>query len=239
MKKYFLNFVLVFFLVSCSSKKKFSDHSLVQTKPSTDFTIAFGSCNRQNVENKLWPAVFEHTPNVWIWGGDIIYADTDDMEKMGYDYKLQKEQANYQQLVKLSKVLGTWDDHDYGLNDGGYEYHMKNESQQLFLDFIDVPKNDNRRNRQGVYHSEVFETDKGSIKVIVLDTRYFRTELTKSTENNRRYQPNEFGNGTILGEMQWQWFKDELHNSNSDFNVIVSSIQVLSSEHQFEKWANH
>src|SRR5690606_31116833 len=86
--------------------------------------------------------------------------------------------------------------------------------------------------------SEVFETDKGSIKVIVLDTRYFRTELTKSTENNRRYQPNEFGNGTILGEMQWQWLKDELNNSNSDFNVIVSSIQVLSSEHQFEKWAN-
>ena len=237
MKNCFLNFVLVFFLVSCSSKKKFLDHSLLQSN-STDFTIAFGSCNQQNLENKLWPAVFEHVPDVWIWGGDIIYADTDDMKKMADDYKLQKEQANYQQLVKMSKVLGTWDDHDYGLNDGGYEYRMKNESQQLFLDFLDVPKNDIRRSMQGVYHSEVFDTNKGSIKVIVLDTRFFRTELTKSTENDRRYQPNDYGKGTILGELQWLWLENELNSSKADFNIIVSGIQVLSQEHQFEKWAN-
>jgi alkaline phosphatase D len=32
------------------------------------------------------------------------------------------------------------DDHDYGKNDGGAEYPNKQGSQQLFLDFLDEPK---------------------------------------------------------------------------------------------------
>ena len=74
-----------------------------QEEKQSHFTIAFGSCNKHTVANLLWDDILNTKPEVWIWGGDIIYADTDDMEKMGYDYKLQKEQANYQQLVKLLK----------------------------------------------------------------------------------------------------------------------------------------
>lgn len=231
-------FLGVLSLVSCATKTPVAENNSQTISADNDFTIAFGSCNRQNVENKLWPAVFEHSPDVWIWGGDIIYADTDDMQKMANDYKLQKEQAHYQQLRKNTKVIGTWDDHDYGKNDAGEEYLQKEESQQLLLDFLDVPKNDPRRSQHGVYHAEVFKTDKGSVKVIVLDTRYFRTALTKSTTNSRRYQPNNYGEGSILGETQWMWLSKELKNSKADFNIIVSSIQVLSGEHQFEKWAN-
>lgn len=239
MKMYkYLKLTVVLLLVSCTAKQPIVENNTQNTDAATDFTIAFGSCNRQTIKNKLWPAVLEQQPDLWIWGGDIIYADTKDMQKMANDYKLLKDQPHYQTLVKTSKILGTWDDHDYGLNDAGEEYEMKVESQQLFLDFLDVPQNHARRNREGVYHSEVFKSAEGSVKVIVLDTRYFRTALTKSTTNNRRYQPNKYGEGTILGEAQWQWLQEELTNSKANFNVIVSSIQVLSGEHQFEKWAN-
>lgn len=226
-----LSLLLLVLFAGCKSSSELANSE-------TDFVIAFGSCNNQKLENKLWPAVLKNNPNLWVWGGDNIYSDTYDMDKMAMDYKIQKEDKAYASLVNSTRVLGTWDDHDYGLNDGGEDYEMRKESQQLFLDFFDVPKNDPRREREGVYHSELFETENGSIKVIILDTRYFRTALTKSETQKKRFQPNTYGEGTILGEEQWQWLESELKNSRANFNVIVSSIQLLSGEHGFETWAN-
>jgi hypothetical protein len=37
----------------------------------------------------------------------------------------------------ISQIVGTWDDHDYGLNDAGKEFEGKDVSQQLMLDFLD------------------------------------------------------------------------------------------------------
>lgn len=207
-------------------------------KDTTNFVIAFGSCNKQNVENVLWKEIKKNNPNLWIWGGDNIYADTDNMKKMEKMYQQQLQQQDYANLIKNTEVLATWDDHDYGINDGGVEFHKKDEAQQLFLDFLNVPKDSPKRIQQGVYTSKNFKTNSGEIKVIVLDTRYFRTALTKSKIKGKRYEPNPNVEGTILGETQWKWLTNELNNSTTDFNIIVSSIQILSSEHGFEKWAN-
>jgi alkaline phosphatase D len=226
-----LSFLSLFCLLGCKSTG-----NLDNSQP--DFIIAFGSCDNQKLENNLWPAVLKNNPNIWIWGGDNIYSDTYDMEKMANDYKTQKEDNEYLKVVNSTSILGTWDDHDYGLNDGGEEYEMRKESQQLFLDFFDISKDDPRRERKGIYHAELFETINGSVKVIVLDTRYFRTPLTKSETQKRRYEPNNYGEGTVLGEAQWQWLASELKDSKAEFNVIVTSIQLLSGEHGFETWAN-
>jgi len=222
MKKLALLFIL-FICFSCTQKNE-------------EFIIAFGSCNKQYVENVLWTEVSKNSPKVWIWGGDNVYSDTDSMPKLREDYRLQWKQKGYKEFVNSVDVLATWDDHDYGLNDGGVEFHKKKESQQEFLDFLKVPKDDQRRNQEGVYTSKEYRTNQGSIKVIVLDTRYFRTSLTKATEENKRYQPNTYGKGTVLGEQQWNWLAKELKNSKADFNVIVSSIQFLSYKHGYESW---
>ena len=201
------------------------------------FTIAFGSCNNQRLNNPFWEDILSLQPDVWVWGGDNIYADTNNMRKMERMYKTQKKVKSYKELTTKIPVLATWDDHDYGKNDVGVEFEMKDESQQLFLDFLDVPKNSPRRKQQGVYHSKTFKTGNGNVKVIVLDTRYFRTSLTKGT-NGKRFQPNTYNKGTILGKTQWKWLTNELTNSTETFTIIVSSIQILSKEHGFEKWAN-
>ncbi|AUC84486.1 alkaline phosphatase [Polaribacter sp. ALD11] len=219
-------------LISCSPSKN------VKHSNTNDFTIAFGSCNKQYVENVLWKQIKKNKPNLWIWGGDNIYSDTHDMNKLKKDYETLKNQKGYLELVNNIPVMATWDDHDYGKNDSGIESPKKDEAQAIFLDFFNVGIKSPRRNQKGIYHSEIFKSEKGSVKVIVLDTRYFRTALTKSTKKKKRFTPNTYGNGTVLGETQWKWLTDELNESKADFNIIVSSIQVLAAEHGFETWGN-
>jgi len=41
----------------------------------------------------------------------------------------------------------------------------------------------------------------------------------------------------MLGKDQWNWLTNEL-KKNTDLNIIVSSIQVIPTNHGFEKWGN-
>ncbi len=205
---------------------------------SPNFTLAFGSCNNQQIANPFWEDIQSHNPDVWIWGGDIIYSDTEDMKLLEKNYHIQKNKLRYQEFIKSTEILATWDDHDYGVNDGGTEYPMKEASQQLFLDFIAVPINDIRRKQEGVYFSKTYNVDKYKVKILLLDTRYFRTSLTADDETDKRYKPNPYGEGTMLGETQWKWLEDQLSDSDADYHILMSSIQFLSNLHGFESWGN-
>ncbi|OED47251.1 hypothetical protein AB832_00655 [Flavobacteriaceae bacterium (ex Bugula neritina AB1)] len=48
------------------------------------------------------------------------------------------------------------------------------------MDFLGVEKNDPRREQEGIYTSSIFKLETTTIKVIVLDTRYFRSPLKKA-----------------------------------------------------------
>ncbi len=234
MKKLSVLFLSVIFLVACKSNKP-----ALSKDPAGDlFTVAFGSCNKHDEENLLWDDVLALNPDVWVWGGDIVYADTDDMQLLDSIYSLQNEVAGYKALRSKVPVIGTWDDHDYGVNDGGVDFHAKKESQQEFLDFLGVGQDSPRRQQEGVYTSHDYGVSSGKVKIIVLDTRYFRTALTPDTLTKKRNKPNVYGLGTMLGETQWNWLKNELSTSKADFNLIMSSVQFLSNQHGFECWGN-
>ena len=241
-KKNIYLILLVITITSCnyntdtySSKK---ETTTVIPIAKNDALFAFGSCSNQAFEEQMWDEINFNKPEVWIWGGDAVYSDTEDPEYMKEQYRIQKSNIGYQTLLKQTTVIGTWDDHDYGANDAGKEYPMKNESKEIFLDFLDIPKNASIRNRDGVYNSYEYKYDKGSIKVILLDARYFRTKLTPDTFGKKRYLDNVDSTGTMLGNKQWKWLENELNSSKADFNVIVSGIQVLSNLHGFEAWGN-
>ena len=167
----------------------------------------------------------------------VEYSDVD---KIRAFYNAQNEVKGYKKLKSEVEVIGCWDDHDYGLNDGGVEWSAKEGSQQAFLDFMDVPGSSPRRLQEGIYTAYNYELVQkpGKIKIIVLDTRYFRTSLSPDPSGEKRYIPNEYGEGTVLGETQWEWLAKELTNSQADFNIIISSIQFLSDQHGFEAWGN-
>jgi len=237
-----LSFLIAIVLIGCKQKETsvpiVEDTSEVQNT-TYDLTIVFASCNDQDRPQPLWRPIIETQPDLFIWGGDNIYADTDDMKKMKADYDKVWANADYQELSNKTKIIGTWDDHDYGKNDLGVNWKMKKESQKLFLDFLKVPESDVRRKQEGVYSSETISTEKGSVKIILLDTRYFRSPLKKSTIEGKRYEPwQKEGGGTILGKTQWQWLENEMKDDSADFTLLVTSIQFLSDEHGYEKWAN-
>ncbi len=225
-------FIILF--LSCATQKK----KPVNVDNTADFTLAFGSCNKTDIPNLLWDDILNIKPDVWVWGGDNIYADTDDMVKLKQMYAAQNKIDGYDALKNATTILGTWDDHDYGLNDGGVEFTAKAESQQMFLDFMNVAKNDPLWKQEGIYTTKEYKLKQGTVNIIILDTRYFRTQLTPDTETGKRIKPNVYGEGTLLGEAQWNWLEGELNETKADFNVIVSSVQFLSNEHGFETWGN-
>ena len=174
------------------------------------FVLSFGSCNNQNLPNPMWKPILENDPDVFIWGGDIIYSDTYDMNLMKHNYNRFKNDSSYAYFREQTEIMGVWDDHDYGLNDGGVHYSKKDSAQSLFLDFFDVDLKNPRRNRQGIYHSRVFKTGGSSIKIILLDTRFFRSDLEKDPSGKKRYIPTSNTESTMLGEKQWAWLQEEL-----------------------------
>ena len=230
-------FLLIASIVQLSCVKK-KDDNILKNKPENEFTISFGSCNNQNITNSIWGEILKNDPDLFIWGGDIIYSDTEDMKFMSKNYQEQKLDSAYSDFIKKIPIMGTWDDHDYGVNDGGVEYKKKDSVQQIFLDFFDVDTSNYRRSRKGVYYAEEIKIGDNSVNIIVLDTRYFRSNLTKDSTGIKRYIPNKSVDLTILGKEQWSWLENQLNSSKSNFNIIVSSIQFLSYEHGFESWGN-
>ncbi len=201
------------------------------TQPLT--RIAFGSCNRENKPQPMWEYIVQNKPQLWIWLGDNVYGDTHQMDVLKQKYDRQKNNLAYQKLTASTPVIGVWDDHDFGINDGGKAFPKKKESQQLMLDFLGEPADSERRRREGAYTSYRYGPKGKQLKVILLDARYFRDTLQKKGD---AYLFNE--TGSILGESQWQWLEKELQNSEAAIHLIASGIQMIPREHRFEKWAN-
>ena len=125
----------------------------IQTK---DFSLAFGSCfNAVNGHYKdLFKDILEDQPDVWLWLGDMAYVDKPVMPFVN-EYASEEDRRNtfmttyddkyYSQLRKSTKVIGIWDDHDYGLNNAGIENPIKENNKQVFLDYLDEPMDSKRR----------------------------------------------------------------------------------------------
>jgi len=189
-----------------------------------DIKIAFGSCNQVHYPQPLWESILSLQSDMWIWLGDTIYADTEDMGRMRALYETQARHPEYAKLVQRTRVVGTWDDHDYGVNDGWRAYPKRAESQQAFLDFIGEPTDSARRRQEGLYTSYTLGNGAQSVKVILLDERYHRDEPGPE--------------GDILGAEQWTWLEAQLRESSSSIHLLGSSTQIIPEEHDHEKWAN-
>jgi alkaline phosphatase D len=192
--------------------------------PAETFTLAFGSCNRPSLPQPLWSDVRALAPDAFAWLGDIVYADTHDIRRTRRLYAEQAARADYQALVAQTRVVGIWDDHDFGKNDVGSEYPERLESQAALLDFLGEPMKSARRARPGTYASYLFGDGARQVKLILLDGRFHR-DLPGAR-------------GDTLGETQWAWLESELSSSTARVNLIGSGYQVLPLEHSNEKWGN-
>lgn len=234
-----LAFAAFLFWEAEKSKSVRPDVLQMETGPSEAdvTTIAFGSCNRQDEPQGYWPTISAHKPDAWLWLGDIIYADRYGIDGIPGQYDIQKNAPEYAAFREsVPYIYGIYDDHDYGLNDGGKEYEHRAMAKNHLLEFLDVPEDAAVRSREGGYQSYLIGEGDRAVKVILLDSRYFRDAVVPPTKDGHRYGQNE--DGDILGEAQWAWLETELRNNEAAAHVIASSIQVLPEEHGYEKWAN-
>ncbi|HEY4651175.1 MAG TPA: alkaline phosphatase D family protein [Pontibacter sp.] len=194
--------------------------------------IAFGSCNNQREAQPLWDDVVRNRPDLWVWLGDNIYADTRDMQLMQQYYQEQLQNPGYRQLLQVCPVTGTWDDHDFASDNADKYFPHKQQSQQLFLDFIGVRKNAPVRQQEGIYRSLTLGKGKQKVKIILLDGLYHRDPYTMLLG---LYLPNS--QADILGEAQWQWLEKELTNSDAQVHLIASGLQVLPTSSSYTNWS--
>jgi alkaline phosphatase D len=209
--------------------------------------IAFGSCADQNNPCPVWGTIAEYRPDLLVLLGDNVYADLEDgrlkpstPERIAAAYRQLDAVPAFHQLKQQVPILATWDDHDYGNNDAGVEWEHKDAAAKIFHDFFGTPAESSRRKQRGIYHAAVFGPVGKRVQVILLDTRYFRSPLTKADAplpgfRARPYIPAEGQDQTMLGETQWKWLEEQLKQP-AEVRILGSSIQVLSNEHPFEKW---
>ncbi len=186
--------------------------------------IAFGSCGLQFGEQFIWNSVVDRDPQLWIWLGDNIYGDTEDMDVLRKKYQQLGDNHNYGLLKEKCPIIATWDDHDFGVNDGGKDYPAKKESQRVFLEFFQEPANSPRWDQEGIYTSYAYGSGDKQVKVVLLDVRYHRDEPDTD--------------GDVLGEEQWKWLEKQFTESEAKLVIVGSSFQFVSDQHPFETWGH-
>ncbi|MCB0366832.1 MAG: alkaline phosphatase family protein [Bdellovibrionaceae bacterium] len=177
--------------------------------------FVFASCNRQHNPQPLWKDIIAQRPQFFLWGGDNVYINSSDPDVMKKEYLVLLDNPDYQDLRRQTPIIGTWDDHDYGEDNGGIGFLIKDFSQSQFLDFIGEPAISPRRSQKGIYTAYTMGPPDQLVKVILLDTRFHKTSSFATDAD-------------ILGEEQWQWLEEQLAGSKAKVHFLVSSFSVLS-----------
>ena len=194
------------------------------TTPDTDkptkVTLGMGSCAPSD-PNRIWAQVIKEGCEGFIFLGDTPYVDTSDLDLARTKHRQFLAQPEIREMIKRLPCWGTWDDHDFGRNDGHGDFKGKQICRAAFTEyranatFGHDTKGNMQPNRfgdgQGIYTSFCY----GPIEFFLLDPRWFsRTE-------NSWADPSKT---TCLGKQQWQWFKRMLLASTATFKCITTGM---------------
>ena len=231
-----------------------SSHLTAQTQPAakvqTLTTIAFGSCARERRKQPVWQDIIAQAPELFLMIGDNHYADfwmkdgkmvmepVRSAERIREAYQMLGDQPGFIAMKKQCPLLATWDDHDYGANDKGNDFRLREASQKEFIRFYGFEDDHPIHKQQGIYHAKIFGSGNQRVQIILLDTRYHRDRLErKDVPGGGPYGPSTNNEKTVLGEAQWSWLQDQL-SQPAEIRIIASSIQVVADEHGWETWGN-
>jgi len=252
-------------LKSCESTLHSQDLSF----PNRTLTrIAFGSCHNKKYSNpSIWNSIRDTIdPELWIWTGDSVYPPKGvaSMDALAYEYQQMKENKTlgYKNFLEETKslwgVFGTWDDHDYGANDHGKRMPNRKERANLFRHFLGLSP----IQRDGLYSSVIVGSGSRKVKLVLLDTRWFRDDHCIPSIGAHSWIPLSAGLScfarwitaglfpqwcskqglTMLGDEQWQWLEDQLDPNVDEgvapLTILVSSVQVLTTNPTMEGWGH-
>ena len=192
----------------------------------------------QDEAQPILDAVQERGFELFLMLGDNVYGDVTspmDQTELREAYERQGNSPRFDRLRRATPMLAVWDDHDFGVNDGGATFVGRHLAEELFDNFWRIPADSAGGSRPGIYESHLVGPPGHRTQILLLDTRFFRSDLKKSDAENRRYDPDPDPGKTMLGEAQWRWLEAELKKP-ADLRLLVSSIQVLAEGHGWEAW---
>lgn len=205
--------------------------------------IAVGSCNQQDNPQHMWELIAARDPQAFLFIGDNVYGDTGwdggaDLATLRAAYAKQSSHPEFVDFSARVPVMATWDDHDFGFNDGGASFSHRRFAEDIFETYWRMPED--VRSREGVHYSRMYGAEGQRVQIIMLDTRFFRTNLRRPMPGEDgpavgRYLPSEDPNADMLGGAQWAWLEAELAKP-ADLRLVVSSIQMLTTAHGWEAW---
>lgn len=201
-------------------------------------TIAAGSCLYINEEQydrpgkpygsdyNILQSLAKEKPDLMLWLGDNVYArEPDFYTRTGMIKRYTHDRAlpELQPLLAATINYAIWDDHDYGPNDSGSEWILKEDSWDIFKMFWANPT-------YGINGQKGCTSffSYGDVDFFLVDDRYFRTPNHCKTCTNR----------TMIGEAQMNWLLGSLSESRAPFKIVAIGGQVLTTNKASETYIN-
>ena len=156
-----------------------------------------------------------------LWLGDNWYTrEADYGSEWGLWYRASRDRAQpvLQHLLKAMPQYAIWDDHDFGPDNSGFSYGLKETSRQIFMKYWCNPYYG--EDHQGIY-SQISYSD---VDLFLTDDRYFRSADQMEDSINGKPNPDKH----FFGERQLKWLEDALVQSLATFKIIAIGSQTLN-----------
>ncbi|CAD71382.1 probable alkaline phosphatase D [Precursor] [Rhodopirellula baltica SH 1] len=170
-------------------------------------SVGFVSC--VDIEpNGIWKEMQTLDLDMVCLMGDTPYIDSTDLAKVRSRHRQFLQMSDLAELSGNTSTVGTWDDHDFGRNNGNGRNLSKGkaDTRRGFVNYRAHSQYGNAT--EGVYH----KSDLGMMEVFFLDPRYF-----SQTEPS----PVDASQPTCFGSEQWTWLLTELRDSKAPFKVLA------------------
>ncbi len=164
-----------------------------------------------------------------LWLGDSWYTrEVDYYSEWGLWYRAHHDRAQpvLQNFLKAMPHFAIWDDHDYGPNDIGKSYILKDASRRVFSNYF--CNTSYGENGQGIYSMITY----GDVEVFMTDDRWWRSEDRIKDSVDGKPNPEK----RMLGKEQMDWLKSSLLHSLATFKIVAVGSQVLNPVSPFDKW---
>lgn len=227
-----------------AAKGEFQTKPLWQWRgPAPDFSFLTGSCSYFNEpaydrpgtpygkDVSIFESMAKEKAAFMVWLGDAWYTrEVDYYSEWGLWYRASKDRATpaLQPFLKSTAHVGIWDDHDYGPNDMGAAYHLKETSRKVFGSYFPNPSAG--ENGQGIYTQMGW----GDVDIFMMDDRWWRSADNLADSVGGKPNPNK----VMLGQQQLTWLKNALLSSYATFKIIAVGSQVLNPASPFDKWSD-
>lgn len=215
-----------------SDKRKFSAIDLKKK----DWKLFIASCMNDNLHDEIgvqvWPRVYQKNADAYFLIGDFIYSDF--FNGKPSDFPVDKQHywnrfmdARWKLLFlkqrKLTPVFATWDDHDYGTDNGDRHFKLKDYTLKHFRLFFPMIKSEALETGPGMS----FNLKLGENRFYFLDNRYFRDS-------------DDDKNGAHLGKAQLNWLEKTIKTQSDNANFLILGDQFFGKNHSFESYeGNH